>query len=314
MNIFNQLLEGIFNQQNLIIKESQIEYLQKQQSILTKLASSYRTQTVDVNYLKFQNAYLLRYFPFYTPLLQNLLDELVKEDVWLPDANVCRPVFFGCGPAPEFTGLLNHLRSSLPSVKKIEAQFVDKQAVGWQPSLGINLKYVATPRWRGKQFDHESTVADIGEVNLLHKIKSKSCHLAVFQNCFNEVYDSPGQVVENIKKLAQVMPVGSLIVVIDRSRFRITNHMLQELKSWAMQSELVKMVGDFSLDEQIYSCYSILNTIPKIIRDNFCCLYSDLPSSPKREDRLWFKSRWVYANRVTFVSLALQRCANAPKQ
>ena len=314
MNIFNQLLEGIFNQQNLTTKESQIEYLQKQQPILTKLANSYQTKKVNVNYLDFQNVYLLRYFPFYVPLLQNLLNGLVKENVRLPDADVCRPMFFGCGPAPEFVGLLNHLRSSLPDVKKIKARFVDKQAADWRLSLDINLKYVAAPRWRGRRFDHESIVADIGVAGLLRKVNPATCHLAVFQNCFNEVSSASNQVVENIKQLVKTMPTRSLIVIIDRSGFGVTKQMLKELKSWAMQSSVVKVVGNVSLDEQTHCCSPILNTIPEIIRDNFCCSHSDWLSSMGNKNRFWFENRWVYANRVTFVSLALQRCANAPKQ
>lgn len=318
MNIFEQLLEGVFEQQKLTTDTAKVDYLHKLQPTVTEISRSFRNQNVDTDYsnTNTQNAYLLRYFPSYTQLLPTALHDLDGDNIWLPEVSELHSMLFGCGPAPELVGLLQYLHDSDHYCKQIAPQFVDIAATDWQESRKLTAKYVMNPVRHGriwKKLSNPVIDADIADNDLKSKIDPATCHLAVFQNCFNEISNA-NQALENIKHIALAMPVGSLVVIIDRSRYGETDRMLQDLKQWAKGIDGVNAVGDLNLDERTYQCYELLSEVPEIILNNFCCRHRDLPPPPKNESHQWFKNYWTYANKVTYVTLTIQRSDDATPQ
>ena len=52
----------------------------------------------------------MRYFLFYTLLVETELDDLRANGFGLPDVELLNACFFGCDPGPVVIGLINHLR------------------------------------------------------------------------------------------------------------------------------------------------------------------------------------------------------------
>ena len=101
--MYSRLLEGIFNQRNLKDFDSQVAYLKRLKDPANKLWASYRGDLAKIDYFQSEtrDAYLLRYFPFYTlPLLNELtiLEELGHDFSRLDPLEV---TLVGCGPGPE---------------------------------------------------------------------------------------------------------------------------------------------------------------------------------------------------------------------
>ena len=299
--MFKQLLEGIFEQKNLTTEQEQIAYLCSLRPVGKSLWDSYRTQNVNVDYTSVdtQNAYLLRYFPSYAKLVPYVLGE---SDVQLPKVELLQPIFFGCGPAPEFVGLLEHLKENCPDTGMVSATFVDIAIDTWRHSINISIDRVVSRIWDAELCDYQYKQVDIADADLLQKIKVGDCHLAVFQNCFNEVSDKLESVIRNIKKVCQTMPAGAVILLIDRGGYTATDNMLADLKSWAEAGDTVKPMGEANLSRRAFDCRPLLETVPEIIRKN---LYRQ-----GRDKRLFVDDGLIFSNDVNFLSLVLQRCAN----
>ncbi len=300
--MFEQLLEGIFAQRELTTEQDQARYLGDLRPVGKCLWNSYQTPNVTVNYasVDIQNAYLLRYFPFYTKLVPCVLS---KSGVQLPKVELLQPIFFGCGPAPELVGLLEHLKENCPNTEMVSATFADLAIDTWQHSISISIERVVSRIWDAELCDYQYKQVDIADANLLQKIKVETCHLAVFQNCFNEVSDKSESVIVNIQKICQKMPAGAVILLIDRRGYTATSNMLARLKSWAKTGNTVKPVGKANLSLNKFDCEPLLKTVPKIIREN---LYHHWG----RDRPPWEDNGLIFAKDVKFVFLALQRCTN----
>ena len=185
----------------------------------------------------------------------------------------------------------------------VSATFVDIAIDTWHHSININIGCVVSRIWDAELCDYQSKRVDIADPNLLRKIKVGACHLAVFQNCFNEVSDKLEDVILNIKKICQKMPAGAVILLIDRSSYTATDNMLAGLKSWAEAGNTVKPVGEANLSLNKFDCGPLLETVPNIIREN---LYRQWG----RDKPHWEDDGLIFAKNVSFVFLALQRCAH----
>ena len=111
--MFEQLLNGIFHKKGLSDERAKQEHLKSLREPARKLWKSYRPErhqpvTVDYSQKKTQEAYLLRYFPCYTLLVHKVLKDLRDSGHSLPEVELMESCFFGCGPGPEFIGLISY--------------------------------------------------------------------------------------------------------------------------------------------------------------------------------------------------------------
>jgi hypothetical protein len=125
--MFEDLLNGIFDRNGLYDTKAKAQYLSELRPHAKQLWQSYQQQNITVDYseAKIQEAYLLRYFPFYTRPVVKELDALRTAGVTLPEVELLDACFLGCGPGPEVIGLMQHLRNSEADTTMLTAKMVD---------------------------------------------------------------------------------------------------------------------------------------------------------------------------------------------
>ena len=125
--MFEDLLNGIFDRNGLYDTKAKAQYLSELRPHAKQLWQSYQQQNITVDYseAKIQEAYLLRYFPFYTRPVVKELDALRTAGVTLPEVELLDACFVGCGPGPEVIGLMQHLRNSEADTTMLTAKMVD---------------------------------------------------------------------------------------------------------------------------------------------------------------------------------------------
>lgn len=124
--MYAEILEGICQRNQLADEAACVEYLRGLQPHARRLWQSYRRQSVVADYADpaTQEAYLLRYFPYYSLPLKKELDRLHQGGCELPKAELLKAAFFGCGPGPEVVGLMQHLVNiEAPATKKNGIRF-----------------------------------------------------------------------------------------------------------------------------------------------------------------------------------------------
>ena len=113
--LFDKLLEGIFESAGREDREKREAYLRTLQEPARELWDAFRSPKADRNRKlqdcykceETQDAYLLRYFPFYIELLPKVLG---SRNIRLPENRHFTATFFGCGPAPELIGFLRFFK------------------------------------------------------------------------------------------------------------------------------------------------------------------------------------------------------------
>lgn len=302
--IFEQLLKGIFEQKILDsdLESARVKYLRELKPDAEKLYAAFQTQQVSVDFRCFQIPYLLRYFPFYTELLPRVLEDLRTRNVQLQVEEGFCPVFFGCGPAPEFVGLLSHMHRHFPHLQKITPQFLDLEPESWWLARDIVRDYVLPSQLQNIKWDNSPPViaGKIEATNMLDKLGARidfsKCHLAVFQNFFNEISDELKKyAIENIMQIGHNMPPGGLIVMIHRAKYPTVTAMLKDIQSAAEHTRELRPVGNVALKEKAFACQP-QDAVPKIIRENLYPTFAD-----------GFVDKLTYANSINYIYLALQR-------
>lgn len=304
--MFEQLLTGIFDERALACPDEQTAYLIGLQGAARSLWESYRCQDVVVDYssIHTQNVYLLRYFPFYAQLVPQVLIHLEDEGAGLADVQLLQAYFFGCGPAPELVGLLQHLRTQRPYTEMVSASLVDIRANVWRHGRSIGMARIAAAGWDRELLDCDSIEVCLTDVNLIAKLDPSNCHLLVFQNCLNEIHNKAA-VIANIQLMLEISPVGAIAIIIDRSGYESTDSALQELLAWADQASFVQAVGNRSLAKQRFDCNEILQGVPDIITTNLLHRWGD------QKPNGWDYDKLIFSKKISYVSLAFQRVAIA---
>ena len=199
--MFEELLSGIFHQNGLTYAEAkQQQYVKQLRPYGKDLWQSYQQQDVTVDYsqAKTQEAYLLRYFPFYTLSVEKKLDALRERGHTLPEVELLDVCFFGCGPGPEFIGLIKHLRNSNAKTTMLTAKMVDVASETWSHSREIVQNFLAEPFWDPGLLEIQSITASLSDAKAIEEIHLEGCHFAVIQNCLNEVPRKDRQTVVDI--------------------------------------------------------------------------------------------------------------------
>ncbi len=262
--MFNALLEGIFEsvgkKEN---REEQIKYLTSLQEPAKALHESYNTQdgcTPKYEDEKTRHAYLLRYFPFYSQLLPEILQ---KNNDSLPKKKHLTATFFGCGPAPELVGLLQFLRSNTKT-RQVDANLVDIASDHWRHARNIAINYIAarnwaqrfsnfvfTGKWERKLLKNVRLVeADIADKMMFSSSDIsgliRKSDLVVFQNFLNEIINDDDKrlaTIENMKQTLEKLPTNSIGIIIDCSGYHKIDKIIKELLEWGQKPELVSIVN-----------------------------------------------------------------------
>lgn len=269
--IFEDLINGISDRNGLCDRKAKDQYLSELRPYARQVWSSYRQQNVTADYseAKNQEAYLLRYFPFYTLPVLVELDALRADGVTLPEAELLDACFLGCGPGPEVIGLMQHLRNSEADTTMLTIKMVDVAAAAWSHAREIVRDFVAEPLWKPGLVEYESVAASLSDTKALRQMDLEGCHLAVVQNCLNEVpAGTQPEVVDNILEVFRRLAPGAIALVIERSGYGKTLRMMKSMQKLAAGIEHLTPIGDANPAYKCISYADMLHVVPSIITDN----------------------------------------------
>lgn len=189
-------------------------YLASLQSSVRELRKSYRTGCVVIDYSRAttQAAYLIAYYPHYVEMTLEILRLLSSDLRFTQEVKAC---FFGAGPCPEVAGLAQFLVERLPRARKLTANVYDIASNTWALTRKITSKYVIPRLWQG-QVALNSSSLDLCAAKSFQKLREnlETSNLFVFQNCLNELNNTPS-IQENINFLFDIVPLGSTVIIAD---------------------------------------------------------------------------------------------------
>jgi hypothetical protein len=270
--MFKGLLRGILEQNGLDHVNAKAQYLRELQTQARRLWQSYRTQNVlaDYSQAKTQEAYLLRYFPFYTRLVETELDDLRERGFSVPDVELLEACLFGCGPGPEVIGLMRFLKNSNAKTTMLIARMVDTAGEEWSYAREICREFVAEPLWAPGLFEYETITTSFSNVQVLSEIALEGCHIAVVQNCLNEVPDnSQEKTVQTILGAFNRLQTGAIALVIDRANYAPTTKMMRMMVENIANFPRLEVIGDGDFESiKRINCSDLLSKVPTVVTDN----------------------------------------------
>jgi hypothetical protein len=296
--MFEGMLRGIFEQNSLDDVYAETQYLRGLRPEARSLWGSYRRQEVKTDYsqAKTQEVYLLRYFPFYTLLVETELDVLRERGFGVPNVELLEACLFGCGPGPEVIGLMRSLKKSNAMTTMLIAKMVDIAAEDWTYAREICREFVAKPLWAPGLFEYEAITAALSNVQALRKMNLEGCHIAVVQNCLNEVpNDAQEKTVQNILEAFNRLQTGAIALVIDRANYASTTKMLRMMVTNITNFPRLEIINDDDFEKTI-NCRDLHKNVPPVVTDNL--LYTGRKT--EESDGLIFMSH------IDYVSIAFQ--------
>lgn len=117
----------------------------------------------------------MRYFPFYTLLVETELDDLRANGFALPDVELLNACFFGYGPGPEVIGLINYLRKLKSETLMISSRLMDIASEAWSHSRKIIPGFLAEPLWELRLIEHKTNSVSLQNADTLRGIDLKDC-------------------------------------------------------------------------------------------------------------------------------------------
>src|SRR5262245_14589055 len=129
--MLSTLLDCIFDAEGLRTPAAQTRFIEKLVACDERLWRFYRPQQGKEIVTCYQEsgvqaAYLLRYFLPHAAMLSETLEELQRRQLLAFPAPTLHACFFGCGPAPELSGLIQFLNFHYPAIACIDARLVDE--------------------------------------------------------------------------------------------------------------------------------------------------------------------------------------------
>lgn len=299
--MFEGLLRGIFEQNGLDDADTKAQYLRDLQPAARRLRESYHKSKVVTEYseAKTQEAYLLRYFPFYTRLVERELDVLRERGFGVPEVELLEACLFGCGPGPEVIGLMRSLKKSNAMTTMLIAKMVDIAAEEWTYAREICREFVAKPLWAPGLFEYESITTSLSNGQALSEIDLEGCHIAVVQNCLNELPDnSQERTVQNILGAFNRLQTGAIALVIDIAGYTSTTEKMMEMMVENIADfPCLEIISDDDFEKKI-NCRDLLDKVPPVVTENL--LYRSTGVIPDEWSGLIFKSK------INYTSMAFQ--------
>ena len=112
------------------------EYLNTLQPSLSRLKQAFSRKDVpdiedEYNEREFQKAYLVRYFPFYIETIYRELGVLDPAQLFIETDKQFSVCLYGCGPSPEYLGILKFVNDYLPNINRLDVYFFEKNDWNW---------------------------------------------------------------------------------------------------------------------------------------------------------------------------------------
>jgi hypothetical protein len=245
------------------------------------LMQNYRSNTVRVNYAisETQDVYLLRYFPVYTSLIENVLISIEQRNSPLFDNSTSLQVsLIGCGPCPEIVGFMRFLSNRNSDLRPVFHAF-DLCNSDWRAKRKRVLNTIISdmkPQVHGYTFD-------LCESHSAEKYQTifNSSHMVVIQNCLNELdIGSIDTVIENITNILDYLPCNGRFVAIETINYPMIHMVLNHIQNHA------RLNCDFKVELEYAP------TIRNIAEDSI--RYTDYPLElTESQIKMKFQARYV---------------------
>jgi hypothetical protein len=288
MTIFDCILQTIFQLED-IDESNQADFLLQLRPFARELWSGYRSDQISIDYsnIGLQYAYLIRYFPFYMCLLNDLLESSDRPYNRSKSEDLVA-TFFGGGPGPEILGLLSHLDNKNCLQGDITTNIVDLHSESWQRIRGALFQSVkdAEATFLKNSLEVNNLSIDLSREDqvttppLIDALKKSE--FVMFQYCLNEI--SSPTYINNVASALENCETGTNLVIIEASNYPVDN--LNALLNQVGESWILEVVAS-----QEFCCYGVLAQCPPIITDNLLC--------PPREDRSW-SNQLTYPGKVKY--------------
>lgn len=238
-------------------------YLASLKSAVQELRRGYGKSCITVDYTSSatQAAYLIAYFPQYAEMTLEVLRLLSSELKFGQEAKVC---FFGAEPCPEVVGFAQFLAEHSSNTSSLSANVYDIASETWKLSREITETYLIPELWKG-QLSIKGSPLNFCQKKSFQAIEStlQTCHLFIFQNCLNEIANTP-IIQENVNCLLDSAPLESIIIIADLLYYEQNRNIVEEVKKKANERndfEILQM-GELTIKS------SLSRKIPPIITTN----------------------------------------------
>ena len=306
---YERILTSLFDANDLRTPEEQGRYLEGLRPAAVRLWQAYQQQqgigqATHYDQAAIQAAYMLRYFPSYTQPIVRTVTLLAAFGDRTLDQETVRAVFFGSGPAPELHGLLRVLRTRFPAARRIVAHLFDIASTTWQPSREIIVNHLLPLIWAGGHIEVNASTFDVSHPDALQHFGGQQvvagAHLAVFQNCLNEIPVAAHATVRaNVLQILRAMPRGSVMTIIERAKYPAVAALLAENRQTGVDEGVCNVL--MGPEERAIDCAWINDAAPQIVLEK---LFVKISTYRTLTDNEYGR---VLSRYVAYVCMALAR-------
>ena len=165
------------------------------------------------------------------------------------------------------------------------------------------LDHLVEPVWEPNLVDYVPISACLTDSKALDAAAVEGCHLAVVQNCFNEVPTAfASNVAENVMSQFARLAPGGIAIVIDRANYSKSEKIMKDMHALAVKTDnIIPISGEEPQYEEI-DVSGCLEEIPPIVTNNLIQRYG----VDKEEDWPTDGRMIVFAKRIKYISMAFQ--------
>ena len=167
-----------------------------------------------------QEANLLFYYPYYIETIFRELSKIPSPKYPTLNATSQIACLYGCGPAPEYMGLLQYISKEFQSCRELNCYFFDNNDWTTLRSDLINHmkeSYCNNQRLITRPIARSANLFDFVDINNVEKYSEIGmADFHVFQNCLRDLMGTGGkeQVIEIMLNIFQNMKNGSILLLI----------------------------------------------------------------------------------------------------
>lgn len=248
-----------------------------------KIQSAYTNQEI-------QEAYLLRYFPYYIEPIYRELSILPFNFLLNHNEKSISLCLYGCGPAPELLGIIRYIDKTLSWIDLINVYYFEKN--DWDDirkicTYELSAKYMTRHSIEIKSQTNTIDLLDFTEpsrIEAFPEIRTATIH--IFHNCLRDLYGTyrdEVKVTNILKNILLFAEKGSILIIVDLNYSNIKN--------------IMKKFSEMAINES--------NGI--IIRDNTYETTRVNPNLIKSKEIIWFEKELRPKKGTDYYSLVLMR-------
>lgn len=280
--MYETILNLIFQARGLEDEDDQAAFLSGLKAPARRLWNAYQSNSISIDYSNenYQLAYMLRYFPFYSQVIRQILNMRAENDQALPFGHNNVVVSLFCsGPVPEAYGISQFLNDYYPDTESLEINTFDLHVEGWTDPRNItveNLIPEVLPDCELEVVTHEFDLRQPFDEELNETIERSD--LIVFQNCLNEISTAKRpRVKRTMSAIMSNMSPNSLLVLIERAGYDEIKELLREIAELAPEHNCTRLTR-LMVVERTFSFSDIKNSVPQIIWDNLFDYSTPVPN------------------------------------